>query len=163
FYTGDNLLLLSADYRNPGSSASLKAIKECKDPKVAQLASLVQRLCLVDIAKVPSLESVVEALEKGTLDQLISTLPAPSAASGSCSRYDRAQTGHAVKHAQGSSQGSRPHASSSTLRWRCANVGLGRHRRSRYHRALARVYLLVEEIGYPNSEFRDVQPRVTLQ
>jgi hypothetical protein len=80
FYTGDNILLLSSDYRNPGSSASLKALKECKDPKVAQLASLIQRLCLVDIAKVPSLETVVDALEKGTLQQMISNLPDPSAA-----------------------------------------------------------------------------------
>jgi hypothetical protein len=81
FYTGDNLVLLSGDYRNPGSSATFKYLKESKDPKVAQLATFAQRLCLVDISKVPSLDTILEAQEKGTLAEMIAALPDPAAAS----------------------------------------------------------------------------------
>ena len=84
FYTGDNLLLLSADYRNPTQSETFKRLKENSDPKVQQLATLLERLCLLDVSKVPGFEDTLVALEQGTLGDLIAgtstASPTPAAA-----------------------------------------------------------------------------------
>ncbi len=79
FYTGDNLLLLSADYRNPTQSETFKRLKENTDPKVQQLATLLERLCLLDVSKVPGFEDTLVALDNGTMGDLISAAPAVSA------------------------------------------------------------------------------------
>ncbi len=80
FYTGDNLLFLSSDYKNPGQSKLLKRLKENKDDKVKKLAELFERMCLADVAKVPVYEDVMVALDNGTMDAIISTIPAGAAA-----------------------------------------------------------------------------------
>jgi hypothetical protein len=80
FYTGDNLLFLSSDYKNPGQSKLLKRLKENKDDKVKKLAELFERICLADVAKVPVYEDVMVALENGTMDTLISAIPAGASA-----------------------------------------------------------------------------------
>ena len=81
FYTGDNLILLSADYRNPTQSEAFKRLKENKDPKVQQLATLLERLCMVDVSKVPGFEDTLVALDNGTLGNLMDAAPAVAATS----------------------------------------------------------------------------------
>ena len=81
FYTGDNVLFLSADYRNPAQSETFKRLKENKDPKVQQLATLLERLCLLDVSKVPGFEATLVALENGTMGDLLAAVPATSASS----------------------------------------------------------------------------------
>ena len=76
FYTGDNLILLSADFRNPAQSEAFKRLKENKDPKVQQLATLLERLCMVDVSKVPGFEDTLVALDNGTLGNLMDAAPA---------------------------------------------------------------------------------------
>lgn len=71
FYTGDNLLLLSGDYRNPQSSEAFKRLKEHKNAQVQQLANLLEKCCLADVSKVPNYEETIAALEKGSLDDLM--------------------------------------------------------------------------------------------
>ncbi|MBI5773464.1 MAG: hypothetical protein HZA89_06945 [Verrucomicrobia bacterium] len=80
FYTGDNVLFLSKDYNNVAQSQIIKALKEHKNPNVQKLASLIERLCLVDISQVPVYEDVIAALDAGTLDTVLGALPEPSAA-----------------------------------------------------------------------------------
>ncbi len=79
FYTGDNILFLSADYRNPTQSETFKRLKENKDAKVQQLATLLERLCLLDVSKVPGFEATLVALENGTIGDLLGAVPTPSA------------------------------------------------------------------------------------
>ncbi|MCD6052259.1 MAG: nucleic acid binding OB-fold tRNA/helicase-type, partial [Verrucomicrobia bacterium] len=84
FYTGDNLLMLSGDYKNPSSSKIIKRFKESKDDKVKKLGELLERVCLADVSKVPVYEDVMVALDNGTMDTLISGIAAgaPAPASG---------------------------------------------------------------------------------
>ncbi len=85
FYTGDNLLFLSADYRNPTQSETFKRLKENKDPKVQQLATLLERLCMLDVSKVPGFEDTLVALENGTIGDLIGAAPVVSASTAPAS------------------------------------------------------------------------------
>jgi len=82
FFTGDNLLFLSGDYRNPQSSEAIKRLKESTDQKVKDLATLIEKVCLMDVSRVPEFGAVAEAVEKGTISELIKALegPAPVAA-----------------------------------------------------------------------------------
>jgi hypothetical protein len=80
FYSGDNILLVSKDYQNPGQSAAIQALKACADPNVSKLATLIERLCRLDISKVPLFEDVGKAVDEGKLDEMINTLPDPAAA-----------------------------------------------------------------------------------
>lgn len=80
FYTGDNILFLSKDYNNVAQSQIIKTLKEHKNPVVQKMAALLERLCLVDISQVPVYETVIAAIDTGTLDQILAKLPEPSAA-----------------------------------------------------------------------------------
>lgn len=80
FYTGDNLLMLSSDYKNPGSSKIIKRFKENKDDKVKKLGELLERCSLADVSKVPVYEDVMVALDNGTMDAIINTIPAGASA-----------------------------------------------------------------------------------
>ena len=71
FYTGDNLILLSSDYRNPLNSEAFKRLKGHKNTQVQQLATLLEKCCLADVSKVPVYEEAILALEKGSLDALM--------------------------------------------------------------------------------------------
>lgn len=78
FYAGDNLILGSADYRNPKASVAFQRLKESPDENVKQLASLVEQCCLMPIAQVPWFEETLKQLEQGTLKQYLESLPPPS-------------------------------------------------------------------------------------
>ncbi len=80
FYTGDNLLMLSSDFKNPGQSKIIKRFKENKDDKVKKLGELLERICLADVSKVPVYEDVMVALDKGTMDEVIKGISAAAAA-----------------------------------------------------------------------------------
>jgi Tol biopolymer transport system component len=78
FYAGDNLILGSADYRNPRGSAAFQRLKESPDDQVRQLASLVEQCCLMPIAQVPRFEETLKQLEQGTLKHYLESLPPPA-------------------------------------------------------------------------------------
>lgn len=80
FYAGDNLVLGSADYRNPRNSAALQRLKQSPDEKVRQLAAVIEQCCLLPIAQVPWFEETVIQLEQGTLKQFLESLPPPAPA-----------------------------------------------------------------------------------
>ncbi|MDX1952444.1 MAG: AarF/UbiB family protein [Verrucomicrobiota bacterium] len=76
FYTGDNLLFLSGDYRNAQNSKIFARLAKSPDEKVQKLAALLQQCCLRPIAQVPWFEETIAALEAGTLDAQIAAMPA---------------------------------------------------------------------------------------
>jgi hypothetical protein len=77
FYTVDNLLLTSADYKNPQNSKVLTRLMASKDPVVKQLAALVQGCAMRSIADVPWFEESVVEAEKGTLEAKVAAMPKP--------------------------------------------------------------------------------------
>ena len=80
FYTGDNLLMLSSDFKNPLQSKVLKRFKENSNDNVKKLAEVLERSCLADVSKVPIYEDVMLALEQGRIDALIASMAAAPAA-----------------------------------------------------------------------------------
>ena len=77
FYTVDNLILVSADFKAPLQSAALQRLKESKDPAVQQFAKLIERCCIGPVETVPDFASVMAALDEGTLDKLSPKSAAP--------------------------------------------------------------------------------------
>lgn len=71
FYAADNLLMTSADYRNPKDSEVIKVLKEHRNEEVKALAVLLEKCCLIDVSKVPEFSEVVEALKKGEVEGLV--------------------------------------------------------------------------------------------
>lgn len=85
FYTGDNLLMLSSDFKNPLQSKVIKRFKENSNDNVKKLGELLERTCLADVSKVPVYEEIMLALDEGRIDALItsfSAAPTPAAAGG---------------------------------------------------------------------------------
>ncbi len=88
YYAADNLLLTANDYRNPRDSEVIKALKSQSDEKVKQLSILLEKCCLVDVAKVPNFLEVVETLKTGDVTEMVaadvtsSTAPAAGAGGG---------------------------------------------------------------------------------
>jgi WD40 repeat protein len=83
FYSGDNLIFSSDDFRNIHGSKLLKRLKAHQDPHVQQMATLLQHCCLSPIEQVPWFEEAVAAVESGTLPQLTAPLaPIPDAPAG---------------------------------------------------------------------------------
>ncbi|HSH93883.1 MAG TPA: hypothetical protein VK968_07040 [Roseimicrobium sp.] len=80
YYTGDNLILLSSDYRNPTQSPAIQRLKQHKNETVKQLGELIERCCLADVSAVPDFSAIAEAVEKNTLPALLASLPAVGAA-----------------------------------------------------------------------------------
>jgi hypothetical protein len=80
FYTVDNLLLTSADYKNPQNSKAFARLQASKNPVVKQLAALVRNSSMRSIQDVPWFEDAVVAAEKGTLEAQVSAMPTPAAA-----------------------------------------------------------------------------------
>jgi hypothetical protein len=101
FYTVDNLLLTSADYKNPQNSKALTRLLASKDPVVKQLAALVQGCAMRSISDVPWFEESIVAAEKGTLDAQVAAMPKP----GSSESW--LQDAEAGAKAEGSRVGSR--------------------------------------------------------
>ncbi len=108
FYTGDNLLMLSADYRNPTSSAAFKRLKEHKNTQVKQLAELLEKCCLVDVALVPNFEETIVALEKGDLQSLMPKASSPAPASAAESAGPAGGTGWWAESSTPETSGTRP-------------------------------------------------------
>jgi hypothetical protein len=98
FYTVDNLLLTSGDYKNPQNSKVLARLDASKNPVVKQLAGLIRSSCMRSISDVPWFEDAVVAAEKGTLAADVAKMPEPAA--GGISWMDDAD----VVSAEGSRQ-----------------------------------------------------------
>lgn len=80
FYTGDNVIFLSADFKNPQQSKLFKRLKESTDETVKKMGELLERCCLVDVSKVPIYEDVIAALEQGKLDEITGSIAAGASA-----------------------------------------------------------------------------------
>lgn len=98
FYTVDNLLLTSGDYKNPQNSKVLARLDASKNPVVKQLAGLIRSSCMRSLQDVPWFEEAVVAAEKGTLAADVAKMPEPAA--GGISWMDDAD----VVSAEGSRQ-----------------------------------------------------------
>src|ERR1043166_4099039 len=70
FYTVDNLVLVSADYKAPLQSAALERLKQSKELAVQQLAKLIERSCCGPVECVPDFDEVMKALDAGTLEKM---------------------------------------------------------------------------------------------
>jgi hypothetical protein len=80
FYSGDNLIFSSTDFRNTQNSKLFQKLKSSPDPRVPQLAALLQQCCISPLTFVPWFEETLVALENGTLKDSLSILesePAP--------------------------------------------------------------------------------------
>ena len=111
FYTGDNLIFLSADYRNPQNSEAFKRLKDHKNEQVKQLSTLLEKCCLADVSKVPNYEETIAALEKGSVDALM-----PSASAVDVSTVQSANAGWWQEGSDTTAAPATPHAPASAPR-----------------------------------------------
>ena len=65
FYTVDNLILSSSDYKNPLNSAVFARLKQSKDLGVQQLAKLLEKCCVGPVECVPDFGAVMDTLDAG--------------------------------------------------------------------------------------------------
>ena len=111
FFTGDNLILSSADYRNVQGSKVFQRLKNSPNPEVPQLAALLQQCCVSPIAFIPWFEETLVALKDGTLRESIAVLESDSPDPGSEARpggwWDNSQAKTAIGTRQAPT-GSRP-------------------------------------------------------
>ncbi|HUS34470.1 MAG TPA: hypothetical protein VM680_03875 [Verrucomicrobiae bacterium] len=98
FYTVDNLLLTSGDYKNPQNSKVLARLEVSKSPVVKQLAALIRNCCMRSVQDVPWFEDAAVGAEKGTLAADVAKMP--EAAAGGISWMDDSD----VVSAEGSRQ-----------------------------------------------------------
>jgi hypothetical protein len=98
FYTVDNLLLTSGDYKNPQNSKVLARLEASKSPVVKQLATLIKNCCMRSVQDVPWFEDAVVGAEKGTLASDVAKMP--EAAAGGINWMDDSE----VVSAEGSRQ-----------------------------------------------------------
>jgi hypothetical protein len=77
FYTVDNLILTSGDFKNPQNSKAFARLEASKDPVVKQLAKLIRSCCLRSVADIPWFEESIVAAEKGTLEAQVAAMPEP--------------------------------------------------------------------------------------
>ena len=82
FYTVDNLLLTSGDYKNPQNSKAFTRLLASKNPVVKQLAALIKDSSMRSIQDVPWFEDAVVGAEKGTLEAKVAAMPTPTATEG---------------------------------------------------------------------------------
>lgn len=75
FHTGDNLLFTAADYKAPDHSAVLQRLKQSPDAAVRQLALLLERCCHAPVEAVPWFEETLQAIEAGSINDLIARIP----------------------------------------------------------------------------------------
>lgn len=74
FYTGDNLVLTSGDYRNAQASKAFARLKASANPEVRQLTAVLRHCCASPLAMVPWFEETIAALKDGTLEKSISEM-----------------------------------------------------------------------------------------
>ena len=70
FYTGDNLIFLSADFKAPMQSPLLGRLKKSPDPLVAQLAELIEKSCIGPVEAVPDFGELMTAADGGSLSDV---------------------------------------------------------------------------------------------
>lgn len=70
FYTGDNLIFLSADFKAPMQSPLLARLKKSPDPLVAQLAELIEKSCIGPVEAVPDFGELMTATDGGSLSEV---------------------------------------------------------------------------------------------
>lgn len=75
-YTGDNLILAAADFRNAQNSKTFERLKAGRNKEAGQIAGLLQRCCASPASSVPWFEETVVAVRNGTLP----AMPEPVAA-----------------------------------------------------------------------------------
>jgi hypothetical protein len=69
FHTGDNLIFLSNDFKDPRQSKVFQRLRKNPDDRVQKLAAVLERACIWPIAQVPSFEVTMAALASGTLPE----------------------------------------------------------------------------------------------
>lgn len=94
YYGADNLLLSSADYKEPAPSQVFERLKQSPDPQVQKLALLLQQCCLAPIEQTPWYEDTLVKLEAG--EPLVLGTPAPPR------RFPRISSRSASRSAPGS-------------------------------------------------------------
>ncbi|MBC8003019.1 MAG: hypothetical protein H7X97_10575 [Opitutaceae bacterium] len=67
FYTGDNLIFLSADFKAPMQSPLLTRLKKSPDPIVNQLAEVIEKSCIGPVEAVPDFGELMTAVDGGSL------------------------------------------------------------------------------------------------
>jgi cell division septation protein DedD len=92
FYTVDNLLLLSSDYKNPQNSKAFARLEASKNPVVKQLATLLKNCCMRSVQDVPWFEDAVTSAEKGTVEAQVAAMPQPSAGPEGINWLDDSET-----------------------------------------------------------------------
>jgi aminoglycoside phosphotransferase (APT) family kinase protein len=80
FYDGENLILTSADYRAPGSSAAFARLRAHPDAEVRALAARLASLCVLPLAQVPRLETVLTGAGSSAARPAVT--PAPPSTAG---------------------------------------------------------------------------------
>jgi hypothetical protein len=83
FYTVDNLILTSGDYKNPQNSKAFARLEAISNPVVKQLAKLLRSCCMRSVTDVPWFEDAIVAAEKGTLEAQVAAMPEPTAVEAS--------------------------------------------------------------------------------
>lgn len=92
FYTVDNLLLLSSDYKNPQNSKAFARLEASKSSVVKQLATLLKNCCMRGVQDVPWFEDAVISAEKGTVEAQVAAMPQPTPAGEGINWLDDSQT-----------------------------------------------------------------------
>lgn len=69
FHTGDNLIFLASDFKDPRNSKVFARLKQSPDGDVQKLAAVLERACIWPIAQVPAFEDTLNALATGTLPE----------------------------------------------------------------------------------------------
>lgn len=89
FYTGDNLIFLSADFKAPMQSPLLARLKKSPDPIVVQLTEVIEKSCIGPVEAVPDFGDLMIAVDGGSLGGVKTKLsaaqtsaPAPAAPLG---------------------------------------------------------------------------------
>jgi len=62
FHTGENLIFLSEDFRNPGRTDIWVCLKNSLDPEVRRLSAALQEHCQNPVRSLPDLESVIQCV-----------------------------------------------------------------------------------------------------
>jgi WD40 repeat protein len=71
YYTGDNLIFSSGDFKAPLQSPLFQLLKQKPNPAVRQLAALLEKCCLWPAERVPDYGLVMAALDEGKLAEFI--------------------------------------------------------------------------------------------
>jgi hypothetical protein len=76
FYSGDNLLFSSADFRNTQQSEVFNRLKQSPDSRVRELAALLQQCCISAVESTPWLEDAALAADQGKVAELTAAVAA---------------------------------------------------------------------------------------